>query len=547
MNPTNYQTDTFNIAINWVGDKGYFTGSYFSSVFSDGYDRLSWMNPSGTGSSSTGATTTTLAGGFQPNMLSTPPSNSFHQLNLTGGYALRQHTKLAGGFSYGRNTQNDAYLVDLMQVGGLPQNSLNALIVTTNANMKLTDQSVNDLSLSAGFKYNERLNRTGSNIYKMLDLGGGARLEINTPYSNKKAEYELAADYHLAKGQNLRVALDHDDIKKWCETVAGTGLAAPGSNCVIVPSSTEDKLVLSYKLRATSDINFNVAYSYAKRSSTVDHNATTPLNDNPSGTNNTTVFVNASNYVGYLAFFDASRNQDLLKASINWQAAERLSISLNGRYTKDKYPDSILGVQDGHSSSANLDATYSYSDNGTFSAYFSAQGRKRNMKSGASGLGATDNATNYAALVAPTNIWFNSLSDKDQTFGFNAKHKGLMSGKLELVGDMSLSVGKAGYHTDVPYYVPTANAPTCDNPTLLQCGDTPEIYSRILQLKLVGNYQMNKHSKIALGYMFQRQRTNDYYYNFYQYGYTASTALPTNQQAPNYSVNAVMATYIYTF
>ena len=169
------------------------------------------------------------------------------------------------------------------------------------------------------------------------------------------------------------------------------------------------------------------------------------------------------------------------------------------------------------------------------------------MKSGASGLGATDNATSYAALVAPTNIWSNRLNDKDQTLGMNARQKGLMDGKLELVGDASLSVGKAGYHTDVPYFVPTATAPTCDSATLLQCGDTPEIFSRILQVKLVGNYQVNKHSKIALGYLFQKQRTNDYYYNVYQYGYTSSTMIPTNQQAPNFSVNAVTATYVYTF
>jgi len=51
----------------------------------------------------------------------------------------------------------------------------------------------------------------------------------------------------------------------------------------------------------------------------------------------------------------------------------------------------------------------------------------------------------------------------------------------------------------------------------------------------------------VLRYMFQKEASNDYYYNVYQTGYTSSTMLPTNQLAPNYVVNAVSATYVYSF
>jgi MtrB/PioB family decaheme-associated outer membrane protein len=568
MNPTNYTTDTASLALNWIGEKGYASATYFTSIFSDGYNSLSWMSPLGTGSNTTGAAVTTLAGGYQPDMLSTMPSNTLQQLNVTGGYALAPGMKLAGGLSYGRNTQDEAYLVDMMQTGGLPRTSLNGLVVTTNANLKLTDQATRDLSLSAGLKYNERDNRSPSDVYRMFDIGGGPaaaanagtrRTEINTPYSLRKAELELAADYRLGAHQNLRLAYDRENLTRWCNDVAGA--AAPsvaivgnivgnapspaGANCVIVPSSEENKLGLTYRLRASDDLNFNAGYSHARRTSTVDNNALTPLNDQAGS--NATGIVNASNYKGYDAFFDASREQDLAKFGINWQAAERLNLGLNGRYSRDRYFDSVLGVQDGHTSSLNLDASYSYSENRTVAAYVSAQERDRNMKSGASGLGATDNATSYAALVAPTNVWTNRLNDRDLTFGLNSTHKGLMGGKLELSGDLSVSVGKSGYHTEVPYYVPTATGPTCDNATVLSCGDTPEIYSRTLQFKLNGIYQLNKHSGIALGYQYQKQKTNDYYYNVYQLGFSSSTMLPTNQQAPNYTVNVITAAYRYTF
>ncbi len=568
MNPTNYTTDNFSAGLNWVGDKGFASATYLGSLFTDGYDSLSWQSPMGTGSATTGATTTTLAGGYQQNMLSTAPSNVFHQMNLTGGYALSSSTRLVGGLSYGRNTQNNGYLVDLMQTGGLPKSSLDALVVTTHANLKLTNSSVKDLALSAGLKYNERDNRTASDVYRMFDIGGGPaaaansgtrRTEINAPYSLRRSEFEAAADYRLTKQQNLRLAYGYEDVKRWCNNMAGAGAPDPavvgviagnaaspaGANCVIVPASKENKLSLNYRLRASDDVDFNAAYVYAKRTATIDNNALTPLNDQ-AGANGTGI-VNASNYKGYLEFFDAGRAEDLFKAGVNWQLGERFNLGLNGRHTVDRYVDSTLGVQRGTSSSVNLDAAFNYSDNGVLAAYVSNQQRARSMLSGASGLGATDNATSYAALVAPTNIWANSLSDRDQTFGINARHKGLMGGKLELTGDVSMSVGKTSYHTDVPYYVPTATAPTCDALTSLSCGDTPTITSRNLTVKLAGYYQLNKQGKIALGYHFQRQRSNDYYYNVYQVGYSSSTLLPTNQTAPNYTINVVSATYVYTF
>jgi hypothetical protein len=49
------------------------------------------------------------------------------------------------------------------------------------------------------------------------------------------------------------------------------------------------------------------------------------------------------------------------------------------------------------------------------------------------------------------------------------------------------------------------------------------------------------------GYLYQRLKSNDYYYNAYQYGYTPATLLPSNLKAPNYSVNSVYVAYRYLF
>jgi hypothetical protein len=67
------------------------------------------------------------------------------------------------------------------------------------------------------------------------------------------------------------------------------------------------------------------------------------------------------------------------------------------------------------------------------------------------------------------------------------------------------------------------------------------------QFKLNGTYKIDKNAKVTLGYLYRRLSSNDYYYNGLQYGFTPTAVLPTNQTAPNYSVNMILASYIYSF
>jgi hypothetical protein len=287
-------------------------------------------------------------------------------------------------------------------------------------------------------------------------------------------------------------------------------------------------------------MGYNMGYVYSTRQSHYDHNALTPLNDQ-SGANGTGN-VNASDYIGYLAGFEASRIQNMVKGGVNWQQNDKWSFGVNGRYTVDQYPDSTLGVQAGHSRAINFDTAYNYAEAGVLSAYVSFQDRDRVMLSGGSGNGATDNATNYSALVAPTNVWRNVMTDADTTIGLNLTQKGLMQGKLELSGDVSLSVAESQYHTDVPY-----STPACAATTSMTCGDTPIISYNTFSLKLNGKYQIDKKSKVLIAYQYQQLISSDYYYNALSYGYTPSTVLPSNQQSPDYSVNAVAVAYVYSF
>ena len=536
MNPTNYRTDTYNLAFNWTGENGHLTASYFASIFKDENTSVSWANPF-----INSAATPPILGvtPYPINTYATAPSNDFHQLNLIGGYDLTESTKVAGGLSYGRNTQDSSYINDPLLVGALPRASLDGLVIMTHADIKLTNQTTQDLVLSAGLKYNERDNRTPSSIYgPFTSVAGDAfGLVVNTPLSNRKTQLELAGNYHIDKRQTVNVAYEFEAIKRWCNnSLANTFQSADvldpanlvntyytNSACVQSPESDENKLSASYKFKASNALSFNAGYTYARRRADINNSYYNPMQ---------TSFEGLQNF-GFVPYFDASRTEQLLKAGITWRANDKLNLGLNGRYVNDDY-DSTLGVQQGHTWGLNLDAAYKYSQDGTVSAYLSVQQRVRDL------LSSSENSP----LVAPTptSLWSNKLTDDTDTIGISAKQLGLMGGKLELGGNLSYSLGTTGYSTQLQ-----DPAPALCSTYAITCGDLPDIKNRMLRLKLTGNYQINKASKVALGYLYQHLNTNNYYYSAYQTGSTDVTVLPTNQQAPNYSVNVLTAAYIYTF
>jgi hypothetical protein len=122
-----------------------------------------------------------------------------------------------------------------------------------------------------------------------------------------------------------------------------------------------------------------------------------------------------------------------------------------------------------------------------------------------------------------------------------------MGGKLELIEDLSYSMAWTGYATQLNYPSADSVLRTCDSTNYLTCGTLPNIRNELLSFKLTGNYKMDKKSKISVAYLFQQLGSDDYYFNGLQNTLTPTKLMPTNQQAPSYTVNAVFASYIYSF
>ena len=541
--PTNYETDTFSVGLSWLGDKGNFSASYNASNFRDANDSMKFQ---------------TFMGATLMQSMTTAPSNTFSQLNLSGGYALAPTTKFAGSLSYARNEQDNTFVVPDPLTMQTPltaaQTSLHGVVVTTHADARVTDQTTKQLTLSAGLKYDKRDNQTPSTVYDFLAISGGNRGTYpNTPLSNDKARLEFAGDYKIKSGQNFRVEFDHENIKRWCNSYGVNAIYAVGTNCVVATASSEDKLAASYKLRASDDVDFKLAYSWAKRNTDSDVNARgafistngalLPLATNPP----TNVGLNGGDYRGFYPYFDASRIEQALKATTNLQASEQLSFTLGAKITKDAY-DSTYGVTQGTSWSVNADTNYAFADNGSFYGFVTSQHRERDLTDIARNTTTAVAATATALFVPAFATWSNHLADNDVSLGLGIKQGGLMGGKLEMAGDLAYTRGSTTYGTQFNYESATTVAGlTCASAVFLTCGDLPAIKSETAQFKLTGTYQLDKNSKLAVRYVYQRLLADDYYYNTYQLANTPAKVLPTNQQVGEYTANVVAVSYIHNF
>ena len=554
-NPTNYKTDTVNLALNWKGERAFVTTSYFGSFFRDGYDRVNFQTFAI--GNATGITETQI--------MSTAPSNDFHQLNVNGGYQFTSATKLTGGLSYARNTQNDAFVVDqYSMLTAAPQASLNGLVNTTHADLKVVNQTSNDLVLSAGLKYDEHRDKTASNFYNFYAVdGGNAAIFANTPLSLRKTQWELSAVDRLSRDQHLLLTFNNENVRRWCDQYAvsapsilpgQSGYYPAGTDCVVAPSSYDNKLSATYKLRANEDLNLNAGYSFSKRVTTSDPNAITARNGTNGNVNLSATpliwGINSGDFLGFYPVFDASRKEQLLKAGANWQTTEKLSLVINGKYTDDRY-DSIYGEQKGHSWSVNIEGNYAYSKNSSIVAYMTSQQRQRDMtdlvRSPTSAASGTYGGSATALNIPAGGTWSDQQKDQDATVGVGAKQSGMMASKLELDEDLTYTFGKTLYTTVFNYAAATSGGLTCASPQFLTCGSLPEVNNHVIQLKLTGKYKLDKNSKVAIGYLHQHMKSTDYYYNGLQAGFTPNTLMPTDQQAPAYTVNVVMVSYLLNF
>ena len=620
--PVDESTDQYNVSLTYNVPKGFMQVAYYGSIYRNDIKSLTWQDVSDLTKTAT---------------LSSAPSNDFHQFLLTGGYNFTPTTKLVVDASYGRNTQDDAYLTtgqNNQYPLGLPQSSLNGLVVNEAFNARFTSRPVQKLNFVANYKYDDRHNETPVNIYYFQDanesassaaspfnaalglapntLASNINIYANRPYSKKLNQFNAEADYAIAKGQNIKGGYEYQQIDRSCD---GSWI-----NCADAPRTRENTLSAEWRANVIENVSSRILYAYSERRVDYDPNAflslvpmanvipaggatvsayqyllqtgltgfgpvagypTTPLTGNAAifSPNNNIVPQslyasrnNINELVGMMRYNMADRNRDKLRASINWDATDKLSLNAGLDYNKDDYSNSVYGLKSSENWALNFDATfaassdlvvdgfYTHEDTKSESAGISYASNSNNSSVGqagntivSGGCFSTVQDRNNNAKIDPCSNWSTDMRDKADTFGVSFRQKNLMAGKLEILGDLTYTDARTaigvsgGSYANNPFALATpAPALAAGVPAVyfIPAVGMPTVSTKTIDVRLSAQYSIDKHSAVRFLYWYEHLNSSDYYFDGVQFG-TLTNVTPTNEQPFHENVNVVGISYIY--
>ena len=447
--PIDQTHDQYNLSLNYSGEKSYFQAAYYGSIFKNSINSIQWQNPFDTTKTQT---------------FSSMPDNQFHQVLLTGGYKFSPATKLVANASYGTATQNEQFVNGIELPYGLPATSLNGKVETTTFNLKLTSRPMKDLNFWAGYKYDDRNNKTPVNIYRFYDAGEapsgtspfngffnlpttgttsmGSNINIyeNRPYSKKVNQFDAEGDYRVANGQFVKLAYQYQKVDRKCN---GTW-----TDCVDADSARENTLRGEYRATMSESVNGRVSYAYSERR--VDYNPNgwmglTPMAGQiPTGaTMSVADFLNANGLGGFgpmapyvptqpgnlglffpnnsalvqafygsrndihelpgmQRYYAADRNRDKLRSVIDWAASERFTVTGSLDYNNDDYKNATYGLQKAKGYVANLEGSYAIGEGASATAFYTYEDQKANSAGWSYSAGSISNAATIGGVAGNT-------------------------------------------------------------------------------------------------------------------------------------------------
>jgi MtrB/PioB family decaheme-associated outer membrane protein len=278
---------------------------------------------------------------------------------------------------------------------------------------------------------------------------------------------------------------------------------------------------------------------------------------------------NINELPGMRRFNMADRTRDKVRGMVNWEASETFSFQAGVDFNRDDYSNSVYGLTGARSTVFNFEGTYAASDDlsaSLFYTYEDIQSRTAGDAYGANsstanvnGATAIDPVACYGTIAArnlngkqdPCLNWNTNMRDKVDTLGLSVRKTGLAAGKLRLGADLLYSrqttdIGvNGGSYANNPYAVAGAPAGTVAA-YFISTQDLPTVTVKTTTLRLGGQYQIDKSSSVGAMYIYEKMTGVDYSYTGMQFG-TGSNYLPTNEQAPSYTVHVVGVSYTYRF
>jgi len=479
VQPVDYVTDQLDASASYAGRKLQAKFAYYASTFKNSHNALSWQNPFTPPGFAPDATTGQLA---------LPPDNQFHQLLASAGYRFSDRTSAMADIALGRMTQDESFLAATLNPSlgqTLPRNSLDGRVDTTNANLKIVSAVTDRLRLNAAYAYNDRDNRTPQAAYNWVSTDSSVNTpRTNLPYSFTQNTAKLSADYRATARLKASIGFDRDTRERTLQEADKT---------------RENTFWGKVSARARDNINLTFKLAHAER----DQSGYVAVAEIDPPENPLLTKYNMAN-----------RTRDSVGLRADVAASETVNVGLGLDVSKDKYPDSQLGLIDGDS--FNLSGDVSAMLTKLTSLHFFANHEKIQSK--------------QVGREAFTTVdWFAENDDTINVIGFGVKHM-VMENKFDIGADYTISRSKGRISVD-----PGAPAATF-----------PDLVTQLDSVKLYATYRLKDNISLQGAYWYETYDTENWALN----GVTPSTisnVLTFGEQPPSYHVNVISLSVRYKF
>jgi MtrB/PioB family decaheme-associated outer membrane protein len=208
----------------------------------------------------------------------------------------------------------------------------------------------------------------------------------------------------------------------------------------------------------------------------------------------------------------ADRDRDTTGLRMDYALNDRISVGLDASISWDEYRKSVIGLQEGRSGAAAVDAAFALSEGTSASCYLNHE--------------QIESTQANAEFIAGAPLWFASNKDSIDTAGVGIRHRA--SDKLDIGADytFSRSTGEISIRAVTVEF--------------------PDLTSRLHSAKLYATYRPKKRLSLRLAYWYENYETEDWTLD----GVTPSTianVISLGQGSPSYHVNVVSLSARYQF
>jgi len=521
--PVDSRTDQIEAKLNYHTDKLFLSGGYYGSFYVNNNGTLTPTVP-GTLNNILGVPHP-LSAGLQ-GILSLPmalwPDNQAHQIYVDGTYAITPKVRSTFNLSYQRATQDQDFGAQGLVGAPAGVSNLGAEMDTTLAQLGISANPINKLSLVGNLRYENRDDKTPIELYNIEGTDPVADAWTNDHYSYRKVAGKLEGTYQFPARLRGTLGVDYESIQRDLplDTVVVAGLSG-------LREKTEET---SYRaeLRRTFSDSFagSIGLVHSSRTGSDWFSACTSTPCKNAGIGYGTI-VSASQLGAVLASgaFPENlldRKRDKARLTAEWTPNDRASLQVVVEDGRDRFDaPTYTGMQSADATLYSLDASYAISYRWKLSGYISRSDQSMQV-----------NQPNLASYQM-------AMRDLNDTIGLTLTGK--VSERLDVGGKLSYSNDRNIYRETLG---PTASAANVS--FLASSGGLPDVTFRETVLNLYGKYALNKNSAVRVDFIRQTDRLDEWTWGYagVPFTYADNTTVSLN---PNQSVTVLMGRYIYSF